>query len=61
MAGALEGDEHAAHRLLDVQWATPHLERLGVEEITRREYVERLPALLAVPLPPVFVHRSVGG
>ena len=27
--------------LLDVQWATPHLESLGVVEISREEYVNR--------------------
>lgn len=29
-------------RLLDVQWATPHLESLGVIAIPRREYLRRL-------------------
>jgi leucyl/phenylalanyl-tRNA--protein transferase len=29
-------------RLLDVQWATPHLESLGVIEIPRSEYIRRL-------------------
>lgn len=29
-------------RLLDTQWATPHLESLGVIEISRLEYLERL-------------------
>ncbi|WP_183100355.1 leucyl/phenylalanyl-tRNA--protein transferase [Nocardioides pelophilus] len=63
LVGLVDGlsDARAGDRLIDVQWATPHLERLGVEEITRRDYVERLPALLAVPLPPVFVHPPVGG
>ena len=28
--------------LLDVQWVTPHLERFGAIEITRREYLRRL-------------------
>jgi leucyl/phenylalanyl-tRNA--protein transferase len=28
--------------LLDVQWATPHLHSLGVEEIPRTEYLARL-------------------
>lgn len=48
-------DEYAADRLVDVQWSTPHLASLGVEEISREEYVDRLPALLATPLPGVFV------
>ena len=36
------GDE----RLLDVQWATPHLLSLGAVEITRAEYHRRLDAAL---------------
>jgi leucyl/phenylalanyl-tRNA--protein transferase len=44
-------DEHADARLIDVQWATPHLESLGVQEIGREDYLARLPALLDVPLP----------
>ena len=38
-------------RLLDVQWATPHLESLGAIEVARGDYVERLGAALALPLP----------
>lgn len=47
----LLGDEHAADRLLDVQWATPHLSSLGVVEIDRADYLGRLPAALALPTP----------
>lgn len=47
-------DEHADDRLIDVQWLTPHLSTLGVIEITRADYLSRLPALLAVPRPAVF-------
>ena len=54
-------DTHAADRLIDVQWSTPHLASLGVEEIDRRAYVERLPRLLATPLPDVFTRRGRGG
>ncbi len=28
--------------LLDTQWTTPHLQRFGVLEISRRQYIERL-------------------
>ena len=28
--------------LLDTQWTTPHLQRFGVQEISRRQYIERL-------------------
>jgi leucyl/phenylalanyl-tRNA--protein transferase len=38
-------------RLLDVQWATPHLASLGVVEIRRRTYLRRLAAALEVPEP----------
>ena len=43
-AGAREG------RLLDVQWATPHLETLGVVAIPRADYLRRL--AVARQLPP---------
>ena len=44
-------DEHAAHRLVDVQWQTPHLAGLGVIELRRPAYLERLERALALPLP----------
>jgi len=44
-------DEHATARLLDVQWATPHLSSLGVVEMDRADYLSRLPAALALPAP----------
>ncbi|MGI8614942.1 MAG: leucyl/phenylalanyl-tRNA--protein transferase [Nocardioidaceae bacterium] len=47
-------DEHAAERLVDVQWQTDHLATLGVREVSRTEYLARLPALLEVPLPRVW-------
>jgi leucyl/phenylalanyl-tRNA--protein transferase len=36
-------------RLLDVQWQTPHLARLGVREITRSEYLKLLKIALEKP------------
>jgi leucyl/phenylalanyl-tRNA---protein transferase len=39
-------------RLLDVQWTTPHLERLGARDVPRPEYLRRLAA--ALELPPAF-------
>ena len=36
-------------RLLDVQWRTDHLATLGVVEIPRSEYVQRLAAALTLP------------
>ncbi len=41
-------------RLLDVQWATDHLQSLGAVEVPRSDYLRRLPAALALPAPPVF-------
>jgi leucyl/phenylalanyl-tRNA--protein transferase len=39
------------HRLLDVQWQTPHLETLGVIEIGRTQYLSELKRALTVPAP----------
>lgn len=36
--------------LLDTQWLTPHLERLGAREISRAQYLRRLRAALRLPL-----------
>jgi leucyl/phenylalanyl-tRNA--protein transferase len=47
-------DEHADRRLIDVQWATPHLTSLGVGEVSRGDYLELLPAVLDLPLPEAF-------
>jgi leucyl/phenylalanyl-tRNA--protein transferase len=38
-------------RLVDVQWATPHLESLGIREVPRDDYRRRLDAALALPPP----------
>ena len=45
----LLSDEHREDRLIDVQWVTPHLQSLGVIEVTRAEYLSRLPRLLTLP------------
>ena len=47
-------DEHADRRLLDVQWRTPHLATLGVVEVPRAEYLDRLDVALGLPLPAAF-------
>lgn len=50
LLGLVEGlRADGAPRLVDVQWATPHLRSLGVRAIPRAAYVERLAALLDVP------------
>ena len=36
-------------RLLDIQWLTEHLERMGAIEIPRRQYLERLGEALGSP------------
>ena len=50
----LLSDQYADQRLLDTQWQTPHLDSLGVVEIPRREYLDRLRAALELPLPEGF-------
>ena len=51
-------DEHAEHRLLDVQWRTPHLASLGVVEVPRRYYLRSLARALEVPEPESFGDRA---
>ncbi|HEU4675168.1 MAG TPA: leucyl/phenylalanyl-tRNA--protein transferase [Motilibacteraceae bacterium] len=41
-------------RLLDVQWATPHLASLGVVEMRRKNYLRALVRALTRPLPAAF-------
>ena len=50
----LLSDEHAADRLVDTQWVTPHLATLGITRMSRADYLRRLPDLLAVPDSPGF-------
>ncbi len=38
-------------RLVDVQWATPHLQSLGARAVPRAEYLRRLGQALDLPLP----------
>ena len=45
-------------RLIDVQWATPHLRSLGVRTIPRPQYLRQLPELLAAPEPAMFTRSS---
>ncbi len=44
----------AGGRLLDVQWATPHLVSLGAVQVRRAEYHRRLAVALDRPQPSVF-------
>jgi leucyl/phenylalanyl-tRNA--protein transferase len=47
-------DAGPAGRLLDVQWATPHLTSLGAIEVSRVEYHRRLAVAREQPQPAVF-------
>jgi leucyl/phenylalanyl-tRNA--protein transferase len=47
-------DRYADRRLLDTQWKTPHLASLGVVEISRADYLDRLAVALRLPLPEAF-------
>jgi len=51
-------DEHAADRLLDIQWLTPHLASLGAVEVSRTAYRRRLERALPLPTPGLFVGRQ---
>ena len=42
------------HRLLDVQWATEHLQTLGAVEVRRTDYLGRLRRALEVELPAIW-------
>ena len=48
------GGADGAGRLLDVQWATPHLVSLGAVEVSRARYHELLAGALGQPQPAVF-------
>ena len=54
--GDRPGPSGAPHpdRLLDVQWPTPHLSRLGAVEVSRADYVGAVRRALRLPLPPAF-------
>jgi leucyl/phenylalanyl-tRNA--protein transferase len=41
-------------RIIDVQWATPHLASLGVTEVARSDYIARLERALLLPAPAAF-------
>jgi leucyl/phenylalanyl-tRNA--protein transferase len=48
LVGILRAAHDADRRLLDAQWQTPHLERLGAVEISRADYRRRLDGALAL-------------
>ena len=53
-AGTRDGGEHDGGRLLDVQWATPHLVSLGAVKVSRVHYHQLLADALERPQPVVF-------
>src|SRR3954454_13806737 len=48
LAALVERLRTRGHRLLDIQWVTPHLQRFGAIEIPRRRYLKMLEEALAV-------------
>ena len=54
LAGLVERLREGGAALLDVQWPTPHLARLGAVAVAREEYLARLGGALHRPLPAVF-------
>lgn len=48
LAGLVFADRNP-HRIIDVQWATPHLRTLGIEDMPRGEYLRRLRRALEEP------------
>lgn len=52
LAGLVFADR-SPHRIIDVQWATPHLSTLGIEEMPRGEYLRRLGHALKEPQLPL--------
>jgi leucyl/phenylalanyl-tRNA---protein transferase len=54
LVGLVEQLLAAGAKLLDVQWATPHLKSLGALEVSRAQYLERLGEAVLQPQPAVF-------
>ncbi len=57
--GGPEGSP-GADRLLDVQWATPHLVSMGAVEVSRNRYHDLLTRALELPQPGLFGGGSSG-
>ena len=52
--GLDQGMSDGSGRLIDVQWCTKHLASMGVTEISRRQYHQRLVEVLAMEPSPMF-------
>jgi leucyl/phenylalanyl-tRNA---protein transferase len=48
LAALVERLRARGHRLLDIQWVTPHLQRFGAIEIPRRRYLRLLDEALGI-------------
>lgn len=57
LVGLVEQLAAGGAELLDVQWHTPHLARLGAVEVSRSDYLRQLAVALRRPLPAVFNGR----
>lgn len=51
LARGVAAEDLAERRLLDVQWQTPHLASMGVIEVPRTEYLQRLDRVLTAGPP----------
>ncbi|MFE7224064.1 leucyl/phenylalanyl-tRNA--protein transferase [Nocardioides sp. NPDC057577] len=54
LVSALREAGSSDQRILDVQWRTDHLGSLGVVEVGRNDYLDRLEKALRLPLPEAF-------
>ena len=48
-------------RLIDVQWCTYHLASLGATEVSRHQYLDLLPGLVATDGPDWTIAHQAGG
>jgi len=58
VAGLIEllgAEDDAVHRVLDVQWMSPHLASLGAVEVPRADYLLAVARAIALPPPAAFV------
>ena len=51
---AIADGAHASERIIDVQWMTPHLQRLGAIDVPRAEFLERSARAQLLDPPPRF-------
>lgn len=58
VAALAEGLIDGAPRLIDVQWRTDHLTSLGVVDLSRQEYADRLRTVLESPPSPLFEQET---